>query len=1216
MRSTATRRLIALCLTFAFSVAVVGCGGGSDRERNAQTIAGQPCRTLGQTKTVSKVVNVCGRSGADLVWYAAVSRKPTGGKCTRPGGYRLANAKALVCAVIDKKRMWIEVAPLPFMPTTSSTVAGETTAPSNVGAQGIAGTTVPPAATAPSSAEGAANTEAAAAFAELAPRNAVPRDDVPSKSVTVEEVVAFAKTNLPPVRLVLTSKPATSRNGGKVSPAPSFQMVDEVGGARPAAGIEVQASSATVGAVVSGGVGVTDASGAVSFPNLVVSGPPGRVDIAVLAAGYEGSAFSVTHAVGDAVGALLLDSVESVKAGEKWMNSPRLQLVDVTGWEVRTSGVEFTMTATDVKGKTVELGTASTNDEGIVEFETFTLTKVGTWKIKVAAEAPAIQPVEYDVEVYPSDADGLSVVSAAPDALINGAASPTAVKVQLVDEFGNSVARSGVKVQADVRKIDDQPVAVTGASATTDAKGIATFDELKVTGLAGMIAVNFSSPDNAGFKGSPGFATMLVAGAPKALVVGIEPWLARSGLALGRAPSVHLVDESGNKVVLVGENVQVVATGANGSIAVANGSAKFDDEGVATFAGLSLSGKVGVVTLTFAYGAITTTFDIALVSGPLAKLRVKEHPRSLVAGETFSGVIELLDADDNLFPFPGATVLAKVDGKQIRGAISGTTGDVTLDQMTINSSGRFMMTYEVFNSSNGTLLVASEEVRVAPASPYAVEVVAAKDLWVANDREFGDANGAIKIQVRDRLGNAVLAGQTARAFVVRSPGDHVLTGDTAVTDDSGVATFSKLKIVGSAGVYSLGFQVPGYNSVTYAAKVNLTGGMPVTMRVKRPLAGLANGAIASVQPIIELVDSGGNVSPAMNVVVEAWITAGNAPAYLAGEARSTNEGTVTFASIRGRGKPGAATVTYKTTMIKPRTETSVSQDVVLAAGAAVSYNASTLGKSIASGTGVGRITAFDADGYPTAITASSVMIELRGSVPTTQPKVWVKGTAQFVEGGVFDASDTRLYGLKNESATLAIHIGGVKVFEHSLTFSSDPAIGDPGVSTGSVVAAVLAKPVPAVTGITPGGRVIEIVDPDFVSTSPEYFSGAALVENVVSRTAITAGKTAVGLGASNTGLMVASHAKRNTFGIAKSVADAVIGGFGDWFLGSIDEYVLIERNLRTAKVPYPFTTLRPTASSSDFNDGQIWALDPTTKAATKFSWSIKFVDGYPLRFIG
>ncbi len=1214
MKSLPFNRYVSLGLVVALFATLAGCGDAASRDRNVQTIAGQACRTLGQTKTVSKVVNVCGRNGDDLVWYAAVARKPQGAKCTRPGGFRIVNGKNLACAVINKKRMWIEVQALPFAQTTSSLAAASPTT-ALAGGEGASPTTAG-AATAATTIPESASPAAEAAFADLAPRSAVPRDDVPSKSATADEVVSFAKTNLPPVRLVLKSKPATSRNGGTVSPAPSFQMVDEAGGSRPAAGVEVQATSATVGAVVSGGVGVTDASGAVSFPNLVVSGPPGQVDIAVLAVGYEGSAFSVTHAAGEAVGVLVLDRAESVTAGEKWTNSPRLQLVDVTGWEVRTKGVNFTMTATDAKGKTIELGTASTNDDGIVEFEAFTLTKVGTWKVEIAAQGSAIQSVEFDVEVLPSDADGLSVVSTAPDALINGVASPTEVKVQLIDEFGNPVARSGVKVQADVRKIDDQPVAVTGASATTDAKGIATFDALKVTGLAGMIVVSFSSPDNAGFKGSSGFATMLVAGVPTALVVGIEPWLARSGLVLGRVPSVYLVDESGNKVALVGEDVQVVATGENGSVSVANGAAKFNDDGVATFEGLSLSGKVGVVKLTFAYGAITTTFDIALVSGPLAKLRVKEHPRSLVAGDSFSSVIELLDADDNLYPFPGASILARVDGVKIRGAISGTTGSVTLDQMTINSSGRAMISYETVSESGNSLLVVTTEVRVAPASPYAVEVVAAKDLWIANDREFGDSKAAIKIQVRDRLGNAVLEGQSARAFVVKSPGDHVLTGDTATTDDSGVATFSKLKIVGAAGVYSLGFQVPGYNAVTYAAKVNLTGGMPVTMRVKRPLAGLANGAIASVQPIIEVVDSGGNVSPAMNVVVEAWITVGNAPAYLAGEATSTNEGTATFTSIRGRGKPGAATVTYKTTMIKPRTETSVSQDVTLSPGAAVSYKALTLGKSIASGTGIGRITAFDADGYATAIRASSVMFVLRGSVPTTQPKVWVKGMAQFADGGEIDASDTRLYGLKNESATIEIHIGGVEVLEHSLTFSSDPAIGDPGVSKGSVVAAILAKPVPAVTGITPGGRVIEIVDPDFVSASPEYFSGAALVENVVSRKAITAGKTAVGLGASNTGLMVASHAKRNTFGIAKSVADAVINGFGDWFLGSIDEYVLIEKNLRLAKAPYPFTTLRPAASSSDANDAQIWALDPTTKAATKFSWSIKFVNGYPLRFIG
>lgn len=1193
------RRSVSLGLSFLLFTALAGCGDEANRDRNVQTLVGQACRTLGQTKTVSKVVHVCGRNGDDLVWYAAVARKPKGAKCTRPGGFRIANGKRLACAVINKKRMWVEVQELPFAQSTTSLVA----TPSTTGV-----TT-----TAPVAAPESATPTAEPAFAALAPPSAVPRDDVPSRGVTAEEVVSFAKTNLPPVRLVQTSKIATSRNGAKVSPAPSFQMVDEAGGARPAAGVKIQVTSATVGAVVSGGVGVTDANGAVAFPNLVVSGPPGQVDIAVLAEGYEGSSFSLAHSAGDPVGLLVLDSTNSVKAGEVWMNSPKLQLVDVNGWEVKAKGLDFTLVATDAKGNTVDLGSAVTNDEGVVEFESFKLTKVGAWKVKVASSTDAIQSIEYDVEVHPADADRLAVVSAVPDQVVSGAVLPTALNVQLVDEFGNAVAQSGVKVVAAARKIDGVTLDVAGMSETTDENGVATFDELKITGVAGMIVVSFSTPENDEFMENRGFATVLVAGVPKTLVVGIEPWLARSGVVLGRVPSVYLEDASGNRVAMVGEEVQVVA---NGSVEVANGITRFDGDGVATFEGLSLKGTAGVVTLSFTYGTIATTFDIALVSGPLAKLRVKEHPRSLVAGESFSAVIELLDADDNLFPYQGISVLAKVEGKRLRGVISGTAGFVTLDGLSINASGRRTMTYEALSGSGNSLLVVATDVIVAPTTPSEVEVLEARDLSVVNDREFGNSNATIKIQVRDRLGNAVLANQTAKAFVVRSPGSYELTGDTAVTDESGIATFSKLKIVGKSGVYVLAFYVPGFNSVAYAAKVTLSGGMPVAMRIKRPLAGLANGRVASVQPIIEMVDSGGNVSPAMNVVVEAWITVGNARAYLGGEAASTNEGTATFTSIRGRGKPGPATVTYKTMMIKPQTETAVSQDVELAPGVAVSYKALNLGQSIASGTGVGRIAAYDVDGNQTPILAASIMMVIRSSIPTNQPKIWMRGTSQIVQGGIFDASNTRLYGLKNESGTLEIHIGGIMVLEAPVTFTSDPIVGSPGMTTGSIIGAILAKSVQGVPGISGGGRVIEIVDPNFESTTPEYFAGVTVVENRTSRPAVTKGKALVGLGASNTSLILASHAQRGSFGIAKSVADAVINGFGDWFLGSIDEYVLIERNLRAAGVPYPFATIFPIASSTDFNDSQMWVLDPSSRTATKFSWAFKFVAAYPLRFVG
>ena len=116
-RRRRSRSVVSFVGAIACVMSLVACGSDS-RDRNVEMIAGQTCQTLGQTKTVSKIVNVCGRNGTDLVWYAAVSPKPSGAKCNRPGGFRAAKSRLLVCATVKKARMWIEVAPLPDRKST------------------------------------------------------------------------------------------------------------------------------------------------------------------------------------------------------------------------------------------------------------------------------------------------------------------------------------------------------------------------------------------------------------------------------------------------------------------------------------------------------------------------------------------------------------------------------------------------------------------------------------------------------------------------------------------------------------------------------------------------------------------------------------------------------------------------------------------------------------------------------------------------------------------------------------------------------------------------------------------------------------------------------------------------------------------------------------------------------------------------------------------
>jgi len=176
--------------------------------------------------------------------------------------------------------------------------------------------------------------------------------------------------------------------------------------------------------------------------------------------------------------------------------------------------------------------------------------------------------------------------------------------VQLKDPAGNDLPQSGLDVTASIVGTGTLGGTVTQA---TDASGLATFTDLKITGPAGSYTLQFTAPGTTQAVSTP----ITIGGAAAGIVITTNPPVsALSGEVFDPSvqPVVEVTDEGGNPAA----GVQVTATKASGSGTLeGNTSATTDAAGVARFGDLGISGT-GSHTLEFTAG--TTS----VISSPVA----------------------------------------------------------------------------------------------------------------------------------------------------------------------------------------------------------------------------------------------------------------------------------------------------------------------------------------------------------------------------------------------------------------------------------------------------------------------------------------------------------------------------------------------------------------------------------------------------------------------
>lgn len=146
------------------------------------------------------------------------------------------------------------------------------------------------------------------------------------------------------------------------------------------------------------------------------------------------------------------------------------------------------------------------------------------------------------------------------------------------------------------------------------------------------------------------------------------------------------------------------------------------------------------------------------------------------------------------------------------------------------------------------------------------------------------------------------AGMTVTATIAGG-GGTLLGTTTAVTNASGVATFSNLAIGGVAGTRTLSFTATGLAGTTSSPVVISAGAPGALALVTAPSTVAASGDPIPVQPAVQLQDAFGNSVGQAGVVITAAVDTG--AGVLSGNPSGTTDATgkVTFAllSISGDG---------------------------------------------------------------------------------------------------------------------------------------------------------------------------------------------------------------------------------------------------------------------------------------------------------------------------
>ena len=1057
-------------------------GGGDDRSRNVETIAGTACAKKGSTKTVSKLNYVCGVAPAGNVWFTVVGKLTTkGGKSCKPLG-QFEAAKTRVCGTVKKTNIWVKVAPLPV----AVPGIGETTVPATTLTDGDTQTTAPtaPTTTAPST----ATQEAARGLNEVA-RALAPAPE----PKTVDELVALLvprPVETQAVRLVPTSIDVKGgapkvANGSTFAVPLSATVLDQDNKPLAVEGNTVVATISRPDASLTKAVAVTDAQGIATFADLRVDGLAGPAVITVTADFGASVDIPVEVTAGPAVKISVLNHPTQIIVSENLPTDPIAVLLDKDGNQVAEAGVEITAvlegSTRDRQDGSTPLATAKTDATGTARFADLKinvqLNSPAGVDAKILYSVPSNSAIDFgavDVTLAPGSPNDLAIVTQPSSSGRAGIPLETQPVVRIVDANGNPVAKKGISVVAEFvcgRSCPGDGQSGSSQTVVTDENGVARFTELTMRGLAGAFLVRYSASDyESGFSAGQGSGYVNVTpGYAAAIAVERSTAIFSYGVSVDSAFDLVAVDAWGNIADDFNESLEV-ATSRNIDFAIPTPS-RFKD-GQLTLRNVTLKGPAGTVDYTFRAGRVSSTPQIlSLSAGAPAKMEILTRPGTISSDATLTTplAVQILDGGGNAVNVSNLPVFLSTSGSNPLNELVTTTsrGIATFTIAKLPKAGTTTVRYEF--KGLGSVPAVSDSITVVAGAAQSVRLLTSSSVQA---RSGISLTSQPALQLIDAAGNdAAQASVEVRARGTLSCADHnsEFRNSTVRSDNTGRVSYSTLTITGKACGYSVEF-CPSGGTCGGRLSVTLSAGDPAALDIVTQPSGAVNRKVLTTQPSVRVLDSKGNPVVQSGLPISATLDGRTT------DAKTAADGVATFVGLTATGAVGSRTVRF-TFGNSGQSLSATSATFSLIAGDATAIVPSRSMIAVIQGGLIPNIAVNDADGNTTTLDRQIIV-----SVSSTSGLSWLLGsTVRSVQSnGVADFGGVTVSSTSTR-ATLTYTVSGRNISAAvTVDFLRPLAVGMDLGPTGGVIIANMndgpsyaRKSAPAVTGLTSGGRYVE-----------------------------------------------------------------------------------------------------------------------------------------------
>ena len=347
----------------------------------------------------------------------------------------------------------------------------------------------------------------------------------------------------------------------------------------------------------------------------------------------------------------------------------------------------------------------------------------------------------------------------------------------------------------------------------------------------------------------------------------------------------------------------------------------------ATFTGLGLTGPVGTYTLTFSATSLASaTLSVTITPGVASTLAITTQPSpGEVSGTALvrQPVVAVEDSAGNVVTSvsSGSAAATQTGGCTVTaGSPSGTfvNGVATFSGLTMtgatNTSCTLTFAYSTFTSAASSTILMS-------TAPYKL-VVTTQPATTATSGTALIPQPAVTVE--DASSTPVLSdSSTVTATLTAPPAGSSLSHATA-TAVNGVATFSGLAINALAGSYTLTFS-DGSLLTAVSNAISLSAGGAAKLAIYRqPSTTAVNAQALVTQPIIQVLDAGGNVVTGNSSTVTATFTSGGVSIANATATVNSSTGLATFSGLTLVAPAGNYTLTFSDGALAPVTSATIS----------------------------------------------------------------------------------------------------------------------------------------------------------------------------------------------------------------------------------------------------------------------------------------------------